>query len=528
MANNLFAPPTSQELRQTMPFQQVEPKKDLFAPPTKDELAQIQSPEQKGLLGQAGDAALGAIDAVGRTVSRYSAAPTRAAFGAAQSGEDPFKAFGKQFGEDPDQAPTGKQIMQRGGVSDVPISELYPKIYDEGPGSKQDFWSLKLKKGGLMDPSLSGLLGAGVDIAADPTNLIPVEGVAKGLLKGATKLIPESKAVALASKAEKVAAKATGASTSEIEALLKKKKLGAVGRAALDAKIEGSGGKLEPVLRGGNDSADLLARVEELKSQTGEKIGEAYKGVEKHVNDPAFYDSLNEEQKMKLIGSSINPQEFSKEMRLKFESELPKEHRGSEALQQIEKDLADLESRGSNLSIPEALKIKKGMDKNIKHMAMEQPLYKEALNSLARGLQEKITNHVDALAEVTGGTTGKELKELNQSYHAASLLENMATKQEARGIKNQFLGLTEKAAIGGGLFGAASSSDPEEALKRAGAGLLGAAGSKMLKSYGNIGLARSLDNIAKSKIAVPLTRGKTEGLLKAAQVLSTQKKKDKQ
>lgn len=87
-----------------------------------------------------------AIDSVG-------GAPTRAAIYAAQEGKNPISAFASQFGEDPGLAPSGEKIVQRAGVS---------------------------------SPTAAKVLGFGVDLVADPLNLVPIGKVASLGARGAS------------------------------------------------------------------------------------------------------------------------------------------------------------------------------------------------------------------------------------------------------------------------------------------------------------------------------------------------------
>lgn len=130
-----------------------------------------QAEEEPGLLAQAGDAALRGAAYVGEKIDKYTGAPTRAAISSLQ--DDVTKpgraveAFKNQFGEDPKLAPTGRDIVRKAGVPDTALSEVAPSLYsDSGDG-----W--KLKRGGLLDPTASGVTGVAMDVAADPTTLGP-------------------------------------------------------------------------------------------------------------------------------------------------------------------------------------------------------------------------------------------------------------------------------------------------------------------------------------------------------------------
>jgi hypothetical protein len=144
-----------------------------------------------------GEELLSGLVSAAETVDSYTGAPVRAGIGAAQDGKGvggALSAAASQFGEDPNLAPTGKQIARRAGVSDTALSEKVPSLYSD----TGEEWT-KLKRGGFLDPTASGAAGLGIDIAADITNVVPVGAIVKGAAKGGAKLA--SRAVNTASDA---------------------------------------------------------------------------------------------------------------------------------------------------------------------------------------------------------------------------------------------------------------------------------------------------------------------------------------
>jgi hypothetical protein len=118
--------------------------------------------ESQTITGQAkkfGKAALETAVEAGEFIDKFTGAPTRAAIGKLQEGEplEAISAFGKQFGEDPKLAPTGKQIAAKAGLSEEAFIDL-PVI------------------GGV---SPAGFFGLGIDIMADPTSIIPAGAIGK-------------------------------------------------------------------------------------------------------------------------------------------------------------------------------------------------------------------------------------------------------------------------------------------------------------------------------------------------------------
>lgn len=166
-------------------------------------------PEEPSFLDEVGEgaSALGrgllenVVAPVGRFIDRYSGAPTREAISrTTQEGGgllEGAKGFYEQFGEDPELAPTGKELAQRAGLSERTASEVFPGLYSE----TGDEW-LKFQRGGLLDPTASGAAGLGIDILADPTNVLPGGLLLKSAGKGA------KEAAKLGAKAAKSGVKA--------------------------------------------------------------------------------------------------------------------------------------------------------------------------------------------------------------------------------------------------------------------------------------------------------------------------------
>lgn len=133
------------------------------------------TPPHEGLISQIG----GGLAKVARTIDSYSGAPTRAALDAAVSGNNPVPAFAHQFGEDPSNAPTGESIARKIGIPNRPIF----------PGNVAGYG---VAKGGdtmsppdtSKNPTMSGVAGLGIDMAADPINYIPVGKLAEAGVGG--------------------------------------------------------------------------------------------------------------------------------------------------------------------------------------------------------------------------------------------------------------------------------------------------------------------------------------------------------
>lgn len=150
--------------------------------------AKPKAPDSPGILSQAGDlavdagkGAVGLLAAAGHKLDSVTGAPVRAMIGAAQDGKaDPFGAAVHQFGRDPSEAPTGKQIVMKAGLDDTKhLSDVLPGLYmDRNKGTS--FWDPRIQKGGMLDPSAADAGGLAMNIATDPLTYIPGGMLAKG------------------------------------------------------------------------------------------------------------------------------------------------------------------------------------------------------------------------------------------------------------------------------------------------------------------------------------------------------------
>lgn len=140
---------------------------------------QAAAPAEPDMVERASRATLNFITEAGRKVDSVTGAPTRAAIGAMQSGENPFRAFGRQFAEDPELAPTGKEIAVKAGFSEDKVIPTPFRAPDYNPDGT---WGMK-----LMKVSPAQVAGTGIDVLADPTTIIPPSKAAGLAFKGATK-----------------------------------------------------------------------------------------------------------------------------------------------------------------------------------------------------------------------------------------------------------------------------------------------------------------------------------------------------
>lgn len=128
----------------------------------------------RGLLGSA----LNGVGKAAEFLESHSNAPIRSAVSSLQDDLNvpkAWSAFKNQWGAPSEQAPTNKQIAEKMGFPDTPLSKGIPSIYSD---TGEDW---KLKKGGPLDLTASGTAGFLWGLGTDPTNIIPYEKIYKGV-----------------------------------------------------------------------------------------------------------------------------------------------------------------------------------------------------------------------------------------------------------------------------------------------------------------------------------------------------------
>jgi len=154
--------------------------------------------ESPGILGSIKDGASEIFSEyvvpAAKAVDSVTGAPTRAAIQELQKDwkniPEAASRFANQFAENPDLAPTGKDlarpVLEGIGVNpDASLSEKLPGLFNK------DGKGLQLEKGGWADITAAGAAGLPLDFAADPTTYVGVGALAKGagkLGQGAAKV----------------------------------------------------------------------------------------------------------------------------------------------------------------------------------------------------------------------------------------------------------------------------------------------------------------------------------------------------
>lgn len=282
---------------------------------TQQQESKIENPsesEDGGIANAAKSAGSYALDKVvqaGRFIDRYTGAPVRAAIGDAQTTDDirtPFMVAAKQFGEDPERAPTGKQIAQKMGIPDTSLSEKIPSMFTSDDKEAEQW--LKFKRGGPADITASGAVGFGYDIAADPINFIPGAAISKGVESGARGAQAVSKGVKAVSspileKAGSILTKVTAVGGKALTGVPEKN---------IIKYIENTDEINRIISKHGGDmslAADELR--ESLQASIQKKVTDLNSNVKKAIETAPAGSTLSNEsivQAMEKVKSGINPE----------------------------------------------------------------------------------------------------------------------------------------------------------------------------------------------------------------------------
>jgi hypothetical protein len=150
------------------------------------------------------------------------AAPNRAALSAAQEGQNPLTAWGKQFNADPAAAPTDYDIAKKSGLGTdkkllFTADQMREMDEKNNPGRAMSMKQVGMKHEDQYSSSPAEIGAAALNLANDPFNALPLLGKIPKVAGGATKALSlvddavKGGAGKLGAAAEKAAVRATGA-----------------------------------------------------------------------------------------------------------------------------------------------------------------------------------------------------------------------------------------------------------------------------------------------------------------------------
>lgn len=436
----------------------------------------------KSLLTGAAKMGMRNLQAVGEGLEKYSAAPTRSAVSAGLMGKSPTEAFGKQFGEDPSKAPTGKDIVGQVGVPDLPDSTVNPKE----------------------------VLGEAVEFGADVANLLPVGKVIEGAGK-----IPK----ALKGISEMAAFKQAGAMLKDFRTASSRGNLKDMGRTLLDAKVDvptKKGLVNEPLYKFGDTFDDIAKKADVFREQAGKKLDEVYsiakqeydktaKELSKtHVFNPHTMEVEHKPHydwgKLEVtepVSPGFNPSKDKEEILSIISSKMGDSPDQSAAMAKARRYLGQLERKYGNTGLDPktANNIKSEIDRQINYARnplTKNPASEQAYSIMRDYINDSVKAHIDDIGKSIGNDNlVNELSKANKEYGLSKTIQTMAEDKASRGAANLPFGLAD---LGAGGIGAAALGPKGMAL-----GLV----SKVARERGPGMLARGADVAQKGLILMP-------------------------
>lgn len=396
------------------------------------------SPVYSTLKASAG-AGLKGLQYVGEKLDQYSGAPTRAGLLAGikseqgdliGAGKNAWEAAKSQFGEDPNLAPTGEDIVGELGMED-------------GIGKK--------------------VAGFGVDVLADPLNVVPV-GKLSGLLgKGAKTL--EKVPGFLKTFSEGQAISQSGGMLKDFRRIMQKDKLAEVGQAILKETVDvvDDFGKIKkvPVMSAGDDVEAVATKAFQKEQELGQSLGDLYRDSQEKVNkyilgdaDPKVLDKLGE--------STPSVTSLKQEVVPEIKTAL-KGQAKSGPVKAVENYLDDIlvDYGDKPLDLMDLHEIKSKIGKEIKWHKAEFPNRDVAFQELYKNISRKIDDHMNALDGVFKGSGEAEnlatLKDLNKRYSIMTDVSTMSSDKSARNAANRMISPSD---YGMGIGGLITTGNP--------------------------------------------------------------------
>lgn len=356
-----------------------------------------------------GQKVLSAIGTGAKALDSVTGAPVRAAISAVQNGQNPITAGWNQFGNMTDQAPSGKDIALKAGLSDEPSPTTTV---------------MRGGMGGVPTPVTSAsnatAAGMGIDMAANPLNLAGPLLKMVGKVGEAAAPLSES----LDTFANDRALKAAGFMKKDFNIIQAKGTQDALGNLLLNDKIVTPFATL----------SKISDRISEAKQAAGQTIG--------HILDTA--DSSG----APAISAKDIALKLSEDPEIKTLATTP----GQEGTaNQVNKFIQTLYNHpeGDGLSLRDAQELRQGIDtsinfnKTVPEMRGAQPYLFKMRDAVSQAMN-------DSVNALQGGGDIDRLKMANASYSKLATLDKVAQNRLGALSSNEQFSLGDKVAAGVG------------------------------------------------------------------------------
>lgn len=364
---------------------------------------------------------------------------------------------------------------------------------------------------GVVDPVQ---LGARAENAKTGAVIGGVSSAAAGLAKKGLDALANS-GETLKKIGRTQAVKASGAMLKDFRQLMGKDMADDVGQFALDKKLVQAGDTYESVAQ----------KAEALNSDAGSRLKQIYETAKKSIPSALEasgkdIDKLSDDEFFAMAKTGFNPLRDGESIIEAAKDKLGDAVGAKSALRRLSNYLKTLTVKygDTTLDPKTANDIKSAIDLEINYSRnplSREPDVETAMSAARKFLAKKIDDHIAFIGKFSGDPKAAEaLREANRDYGYSKQIMNMASDKVARESSNRMFGLTDTiAGSAGGAAGAVAGSvlgDKHDAIELSALGaLVGGAGNKLARTYGNAALAsgtNKMGNIANRTVA-PLGAG---------------------
>lgn len=538
-SNDLFAPPTKDELTKIKPVAQMSagPQNDLFAPPSKDELVKVVGqPAQAPGIGQtalehgANGAALGYLPQLQALAQPYVYEALNKITG--RKGEDKVQpdSYLQARDENVKRLAAEEKANPHTALASQVGGGIVGAMATPIPGGAAKGVLGGLGKGALFGAGYGALQNPGdVEGEYNPKQLDErkhnalvgglVGGTAGGVTQGIAKGLRGLGNASAAAKdiAETQAVKASGGMLKDFRALEGQDRTNEVGRYALDNGL----------VKLGDTTESIADKATASKDAAGKRLGDLYKSAKEGLSGAkkdmsSVWDTMTDEEFKNWQNRGFNPVRDRNQIIGAAKKALGDETDAKPAIAKLSSYLDDLGEKYGDQSLDpqKSAEIKSAMDRAVNYARnplSREPGVETAYRAARGGVANKIQDDINFLSEyMNNPNAGKQLQTANKDFGNSKTIADMATDRSLRNNANQMFGLTDKIAGGAGvgagaLMGAAASGGHD--IKHEGEGaLIGALALGLLnkagRSYGPSTLATVAD-----KAAYPLQVAKPLGVL---------------
>lgn len=525
MANNdLFAPPTAQELKEA----------ELFAAPTKEELAETSKSAPAPVQAQS------ALQGFGQAATGGYLPQLQSALGGlmpnpSEDIDQKLKDRGFKVNESPDTYVYRRDEMIKRDQS----------LQNQAPGAY-----LGGQVGGALSSAVAtgGLMGAGTKATGLAGGALKAAGA--GAVQGALQNPGDTEGkVSPIQGPERLANAKSGAAfgaatfgvgktlegignkiasfPGKLEEFSQTKAFKAIGGIqkdfmklvkndnAPDPKDIGQFAIKHKLIQVGESFDDVAAKAAQAAEATGKKIGDTYKDVQAHLDNPQILEKLSPEVRKNLISTELNTHDFSDDLLSKFKEKYKARAGGTAAISSVQPILDELKQNGQNANLVSIQGFKSDLDNMINYNKSlgEQPLTKQGIKEVRDYLKDKIQERIDSLDKALGKNYLAPLKEANKQYGMWKIISGVSGERAAREAGGAAYSLGDRLAGGGGALAGAylgyQHGGLEGAAKGAAGGAMLGVANKAARLYGNPILSNTANAAAQklNTLAAPVSAG---------------------